>query len=233
MTDDVGLYSISVRGFDVPSLLRWATATGIPFIHLRGGSRGYCLTSVDRSTLRSWRPIIRDTVPVTGVTADVDLMDVLARRPESCEEVLRLAEAAAELGAKWLRLCARIPPAPGDARGELPTRAVPLLIEPHHPGWLTPAGFAALPHVRLLADTRQLAGQPTMLGPAVERADVLHLSDQGEGLDTIVANLAARRIAAGQSIEVAVEWTGPDRSPKACRDRYRSACAWWRAREPR
>ncbi|MBI1757608.1 MAG: hypothetical protein HYR62_00025 [Actinobacteria bacterium] len=62
-------------------------------------------------------------------------------------------------------------------------------------------------------------------------ADVLHLSDDGRGLDTPgcrhVAALAAARIAAGHRMQVAVEWTGLTRTRVACLARYRSAVIWW------
>jgi hypothetical protein len=234
---DVGLYSISVRGLDPPGLLCWARATDIPFVHLRGGPRGYHLTSRATSLLRLWRQIADDTVPITGVTADTDLRDLLADDPSvmapAREEVVRLAEAAAELGAAWLRLLSRTPPEPRWARRELPTTAVPLLVEPHHPGWLLPGVLTLLPEVRLLADTMQLAGASPVLSEVVERTDVLHLSDDGQGLDGAerIADLTAGRIAAGGRIEVAVEWTGADRTPSACLARYRSAATWWIARE--
>ncbi len=228
---DVGLYTISVRGLAVPDLLAWAAIEGIPFIHLRGGPRGYHLTSLDTGTVRGWRRIVADTVPITGVTSDIDLADVMRREPGACEKLVRLAELSAELGAGWVRLLARTPPTSGWTPRELPETAVPLLVEPHHPGWLVPEAFAMLPDVRLLADTRQLASGSPMPATAVERADVLHLSDDGEGLDPAAADLAAHRIAAGQRIEVAVEWTGPDRTPATCLARYRAAVSWWATRE--
>ncbi|MBX6382505.1 MAG: AP endonuclease [Microbispora sp.] len=234
---EVGLYSISVRGFDVPALLGWAAAEGIPFVHLRGGLRGHPLVTYPLSTLREWRRITADTVPITGVTADTDLADLLADDPEirlrAGREVIRLAEAAAELGAGWLRLLSRTPPQAGWARHEPPATAVSLLVEPHHPGWLVPGAFVSPPGMRLLADTRQLAGVSSSLARVAERTDVLHLSDDGRGFDGSepVADLVARRVAAGQRVEVAVEWTGADRSPRACLVRYRAAVAWWAARE--
>ncbi|GAB3878121.1 MULTISPECIES: AP endonuclease [Microbispora] len=234
---EVGLYSISVRGLDAPALLSWAAAEGIPFIHLRGGPRGYHLTDRPASVWRAWRRAADSTVPITGVTADTDLADLFADDPkirdQAEEEVIRLAEAAAELGAAWLRLLSRTPPQAGWAGYELPTTAVPLLVEPHHPGWLAPGAFASLPAMGLLADTRQLAGTYPALAEAAERTGVLHLSDGGEGFggSKAIADLVARRIAAGHPIEVAVEWTGADRSPQTCLARYRAATAWWAAEE--
>ncbi|MEV6986295.1 hypothetical protein AB0M95_34255 [Sphaerisporangium sp. NPDC051017] len=234
---NVGLYSISVRGFDVPGLLGWAAAEGIPFIHLRGGSRGYHLRACAPSTLQRWRRIAAETVPITGVTADTDLADLLADDPvvraRATEDVVRLAEAAAELGAAWLRVLSRTPPEPGWAYHRLPTTALPLLVEPHHPGWLSSGAFPWLPEMRLLADTKQLAAPSPVLAEVIKRTRVLHLSDDGLGGDGFgeAADLAASRIAAGQRIEVAVEWTGADRSPPTCLTRYRTAVTWWASRK--
>jgi hypothetical protein len=189
-------------------------------------------------------------VPITGITADLDLAELLdgppAARAAARVELRRLVEAATLLGAGWVRLLGRTEPA-GTYRQALHDQPVPdmpvdLLVEPHHPAWLRPAGRAALtdllsrtPRLRLLADTAQLAaavqrpGDDTALAPLLARADVLHLSDDGTGLDehSQVAARAAARIAAGQRIEVAVEWTGTDRSSTTCLYRYGEARAWW------
>ncbi|MBI1758281.1 MAG: hypothetical protein HYR62_03515, partial [Actinobacteria bacterium] len=167
----VGLYSISVREPDVPALLTWAAGEGIPFVHLRGGPRGFDLGRRDLAALRRWRRIADDLVPITGVTADVDLADLLTEdhtiRSAAREQTLRLADAAAALGAGWLRLLARIPLTDCHLsalrEGVVPLAAVPLLVELHHPDWLAPTAFAAMeevldrcPQIRLLADTAQL-----------------------------------------------------------------------------
>jgi hypothetical protein len=248
----VGLYSISVRGLDVPELLAWAADEQIPFVHLRGGPRGVDLARRDTATLAHWRGCARESVPVTGVSADLDLADLFDpgedARAVAERELLGLARAAEALGAGWVRLLARTPPAAVDAfRGRsLPTAAVPLLAELHHPGWLTEAALTALEELLdrsaqfgLLADTAQLgaavdaAGQDAAarLERVLPRTQVLHLSDSGQGLDSpghqAVAERAAARIAAGQAIEVAVEWTGQPRTPTECLTRYRAAAAWW------
>jgi hypothetical protein len=254
-TAPVGLYSISVRGLDVPELLSWASHSGIPFIHLRGGPRGFDLAARDQADLRRWRRISDARVPITGVTTDTDLADLLADDPEARRQahvqVTQLAEAAQILGARWLRLLARHPltriPAMV-AAVSLTRYAVPLLVELHHPGWLQHEPRAVLdalvrwPRVRLLADTAQLANAFTttdgearsMLAWTLEHAEVLHLSDAGPGLDasrhTDVADAAAARIAAGHRIEVAVEWTGADRTTAACLARYRAHSTWWATR---
>ncbi|MBB1244929.1 AP endonuclease [Streptomyces durbertensis] len=244
----VGLYSIGVRGLDVPDLLEWARKSSVPFLHLRGGHRGFDLVNRDATTLRAWRRRVRETVPITGVTADLDLTDLLttdhAHRRQAAEELRRLSEAAAELGAGWIRLLARTPLARATPLA-LPQTAVPLLVEPHHPDWLTSTHLATLyeltsGQVRLLADTAQLgatvqrageSGQPALTW-LLSRTEALHLSDDGTGLAahpdaSEVAARAACRIAAGQRIEVAVEWTGPDRSPATCLAKYRAAASWW------
>ncbi|WP_327378822.1 AP endonuclease (plasmid) [Streptomyces sp. NBC_01216] len=250
----VGLYSIGVRGLGVPELLEWTAAQAIPFVHLRGGPRGYDLARQKRATLESWRRYARQFTPVTGVTADLDLADLFAAdetdRARARAELERLAAAAAVLGAGWVRLLGRTVPQGGLFQamhgGELPDVALPLLVELHHPLWLEPAALDALevllkrwPRLRLLADTAQLAAALPSAGQdaedALQRAlgfaRVLHLSDDGSGLHKadhrMVAARAAQRIAGGQGIELAVEWTGHPRTAQVCLERYQSACRWW------
>ncbi|MFE8018045.1 AP endonuclease [Streptomyces antibioticus] len=256
----VGLYSISVRGLDVTDLLSWAARHRIAFVHLRGGRRGCDLAARDASTLARWREASKRTVPVTGVTADTDLADLLSADPavrhQAREEVSRLADAARAVGAGWLRLLARRPlhttDFATDGSGPLGDLAVPLLIELHNPKWLAERPHTALvrllqqqPRLQLLADSTQLAqalAEPGD-GRAAERLErlgpwikVLHLSDPGPGLadpgHRVVAHHVARRITDGQRIEVAVEWTGADRTPAAALARYREHAAWWNAARP-
>lgn len=295
----VGLYSIAVRGLEVPDLLAWAAGHGIPFVHLRGGQRGYDLATRDPGTLRRWRHASAATVPITGITADTDLADLMTsdrlRRRAAVDQVRRLTDAASALGASWVRLLARNPLHPltvtnnaNDDNGddtdhgahhdgragaglfdvvEVADLAVPLLIELHHPLWLARRPHAALvrlltrqPRLRLLADSAQLAHAIDRLhngprrnvrggtggamdgvgggGRAAERLhrlvpwiEVLHLSDHGPGLTApghkLVAGQVSRYIAGGRRVEVAVEWTGADRSPATALARYREHAAWW------
>ena len=251
----VGLYSISVSGLDVPDLLAWAGGHGIPFLHLRGGPRGFALARRDEATLRGWRCCAAQAgVPITGVTADLDLADLLAGsatpRATAREELFRLADAAAMVGAGWVRLLARTEPRgrylAALRTGEVPDAALPLLLELHHPRWLAPAAHVALeslmectPRLRLLADSAQLtaalpeAGQASgaVLETVLARVEVLHLSDDGTGFHAgshdRVAQLVARRVVAGVPVEVAVEWTGTPRTTTECLTRYRAASAWW------
>jgi len=253
-TAPVGLYSISVRGLNVPDLLAWAASRTIPFVHLRGGPRGVDLACQPAPMIWRWRKAAAETVPITGVTADIDVADLLTgdadtRRQAACD-VAEIAETAAILGAGWVRLLARTPLTASDLYqgAGLPVLAdspIPLLIEPHHPGWVAPDTLrpfldlvGSCPQLGLLADTAQLAAAlPTSsekaawLGPVLDHARVLHLSDPGTGLDAaghaVVAAAAADRIRAGQRLEVAVEWTGADRSPDECLNRYHQAAAWW------
>lgn len=244
----VGLYSISVRGLDIPTLLTWAASVNIPFVHLRGGPRGFDLARCEAATLRHWRRCVEETVPITGVTADIDLATLFASdytaRTAARDALMRLGNAAAALGAGWVRLLARTP-LTTSAPGLMPRTAVPLLAELHHPDWLTPSPLATLekllhdhPDLRLLADTAQLTGALTpaqatqpALAWVLAHTDVLHLSDEGSGLEApghaVVADLAATQIAVGQPIEVAVEWTGLQRTPETALARYQSALAWW------
>ncbi|WP_282698289.1 AP endonuclease [Streptomyces sp. CC208A] len=250
----VGLYSIGVRGLRVPELLEWTASQGISFVHLRGGPRGYDLARQERATLESWRECARQFAPVTGVTADLDLADLFAAdetaRDRAQVELERLVVAAAVLGAGWVRLLGRIVPRgrlfQAMYGGGLPEVELPLLVELHDPGWLEPAALDTLevllerwPRLRLLADTSQLAaavpsagqGSDEALHRVLAFARVVHLSDDGSGLHTaghrMVAAQAARQIAGGRDIEVAVEWTGRPRTTRACLARYRSACRWW------
>ncbi|SDI49917.1 hypothetical protein SAMN05421505_1609 [Sinosporangium album] len=259
----IGLYSISVRGLAVPDLLAWAAACGMPFVHLRGGARGVGLTAQSDDTVRAWARVARETVPITGVTADVELADLLiggsAVRWQAAQEVTRLARATRTLGGAWVRLLARTPLTCRQLTGAaaLPAAEVPLLAEIHHPQWMSTDVLTALLDasgptggLRLLADTAQLAAAlpadlpatasgavPAWLDLIAEHALVLHLSDPGTGLTgcgpALVAAAVQARIHHGLPLQVAVEWTGPDRSPRACLARYRAATAWWRTMQGR
>lgn len=252
----VGIYSIGVRGMEVPELLAWAASCGIPFVHLRGGPRGVDLARRSEIVLRRWRQVATMTVPISGVTADLDLADLLTgdshRRQASSDELASLAESTAVVGGRWVRLLAGIAPDTpalplGTLRdGTFPHVAVPLLVELHAPGWFTPGAFIALeqvlernPHVGLLADTAQFQSAVTISGnaasPWLARAAascrVLHLTDTGDGISgyghLLAAGHFARAVAAGREVEVAFEWTGPDRDPVTCLSRYRAAVRWW------
>lgn len=255
----VGLYSISVREPDVATLLSWAARSAIPFLHLRGGHRGYDLATQDRLTLRRWRAASSATVPITGVTADTDLVELLSAQPavrrRADEDVRRLADAAHTLGARWLRLLARHPLDIDADTLDLPRTAVPLLVELHDPRWLHAEPHAALmrllgqqPRLGLLADTAQLtlalargnAAADDRAGDRLQQlapwVEVLHLSDTGDGLTdpghALVADHLTRPGPGAQRTapEVAVEWTGPDRSPATALARHREHAAWWVAR---
>ncbi|EFG03871.1 AP endonuclease (plasmid) [Streptomyces clavuligerus] len=248
MVPPVGLYSIGIRGLDVPGLLNVAHRAGIGFVHLRGGPRGYDLTRRPGPELDAWARAAAETVPITGVTADLDLADLLhpdpAVRNSSRAELERLADAAVRLGADWVRLLAAHPPdTPGAwADQMLPAVAVPLLAELHHPAWLTPTPHTELRPLLegglgLLADTAQLAPalpdaqEDAVLARVFGAVRVLHLSDPGTGLTSpgsrSVAARVLARIRAGQMVETAFEWTGHPRTPAACLARYRKAVTWW------
>lgn len=244
----VGLYSIGVRGLQVPELLVLAHRHELGFVHLRGGPRGFDLVHRSPDELERWRRVVAATVPITGVTADLDLADLYhpdpGHRGRALRELENLARTALVLGAGWVRLLARRPmtiPDPGPVEV-----GVPLLIEPHHPAWWEAAPHQFLldllekiPDMAVLADTAQLAHAQSVHGPGmgerwqatVARVKVLHLSDNGTGLDApgheCTARDLARRIHAGQPIEVALEWTGSDRTATACLQRHRALRHWW------
>lgn len=243
----VGLYSIGVRGLDVPELLAWAHRHQMGFMHLRGCHRGYDLTRQTPETLERWRRAARTTVPITGVTADLDLAHIHAPDPGERHRARRklaaLSAAAQGLGAGWVRLLARHPltaPEGGPIEAGLP-----LLVELHHPGWWAPAPHRALldllqtPHLGVLADTAQFTHALATIGTEVldrwqrvgPHVRVLHLSDDGSGLTdpghALVASDIAHRIRLDQQVEVAVEWTGLDRTPAACLRRHRTHTRWW------
>lgn len=244
----VGLYSIGVRGLEVPDLLNWAYRHRMGFVHLRGGPRGYDVVRQDPGVLERWRRAAATTVPITGVTADLDLSDIHALDPRHrCRaraELAELTRAARIVGAGWVRLIARHPlTAP---EGEPVETDLPVLIELHDPGWWEPGPHRALLDLLrhrlmgVLADTAQLDRALAVIGPTVldrwqrvaSQTQVLHLSDDGSGLSSpghahIVRDLA-RRSHAGHRMEVAVEWTGPDRTPETCLRRHHALAGWWR-----
>jgi sugar phosphate isomerase/epimerase len=253
-----GLYSIGVRGLSLPELLRWTASAGVPFLHLRGGQRGFDVRSRSPATLRRWRDLAAGTVPITGVTTEADLLDFLPNdrtRHRSAAAHLRvLADAAAVLGAGWVRVLAATAPTAAGAPQErvaevdLPDVAVPVLIEVHHPDWFTPGPSTELAdlvstdgRMGMLCDTGQVHRAWALHGTGVKSAlarfgghwQVAHLSDSGTGLPGYGHEMAARSVmqavAAGRDVEVAVEWTGPRRDRATCLARYRAATSWFRA----
>lgn len=251
----VGLYSIGIRDLDVSALLTLAAANGVPFIHLRGGPKGYDLARQSKATLAAWARQAETCAPVTMVTADLDLSAFLSSGPEYLrvrDEFRRLAEAAKILGAGSARLLARQPPE--DRRWtclSLPDLAADhglvILVELHHPAWFSTRGIAVISDLLgdgqaagLLLDTAQFRDATSgdlredaddCLSSVLRNTRAVHLSDSGAGLGGAghrdAARAALSAIRSGQLAEIAFEWTGPDRSPSTCLTRYRAACAWW------
>jgi hypothetical protein len=250
----VGLYSIGIRGLGVSALLSFAAANDVPFIHLRGGPSGYDLARQGKTRLARWARQARGDVPVTMVTADLDLADFLPPGPQRRdeEELARLADAAESLGAATVRLLARQPPAGRtwdhpylqDIAAQSGTC---ILVELHHPDWFTPPGQAMLGTLLgesrtcgVLLDTAQFhdaitgsaqSSADSCLHELVARTRAVHLADTGAGLadagHTRAGHVALAAIRSGHQAEVAFEWTGPDRNPGACFARYQAALAWW------
>ena len=250
----LGLYSIGVRGLTVPVLLGWAALHRIPFVHLRGGRRGFNVATVSDAVLDLWCGHIETSVPVTMVTAENTLDDLLSTQGENSlaarKQLVRTADAACRLGAGSVRVLATSQPNLADVGRAAPVDiGLPLLIELHDPCWWSPLGIEALssliaswPQVRLLADSAQADAALTRLGSdaateamawVMEHADVLHLSDNGAGLDRpghrLLAEHARTTLRSSRLLEVAMEWTGPDRRPVTCLDRYQRASTWWNA----
>ncbi|MEV4199349.1 TIM barrel protein [Micromonospora globbae] len=254
----VGLYSIGIGGIDLEDLLALAVAHQVPFLHLRGGRRGFDLARRDTATLDRWARCCRVSVPITVVAADLDLVDFA--RPDTqayqqaSTELDRLGHAAAALGAYAIRLLAR---RVVDQR-QWADLAVPnlvarygltTLVELHDPAWFTAQTLAALaahldraPWLALLIDTAQVhrawlrsdnPDRPSVdVSVLVPHTRAVHISDNGEGLTGTGHRIVARtfgRMGDDSPVEVAFEWTGADRSPQGCLARYRRAAAWWRA----
>lgn len=248
----VGLYSIGVRGVTLPALAAWAARHDIPFLHLRGGVRGYAATQRPVYELERWRAAADATSPIRLLTTDVTLNQLTSNglhQRDATDELMRAADAAQRLGAAMVRILAPDPYGGGTTPAIRlpPDCAVDVLIEPHHPSWWLPQGVDWLaclcnsgPRIGLLADTAQAANGFAALPGSTARVlarrilrltTVMHLSDDGSGLAApghrLLATEAASAIADGRNIEVAFEWTGPERTAPACLDRYRVARAWW------
>ncbi|MBU3862646.1 AP endonuclease [Streptomyces sp. 4503] len=240
----LGLYSIGVRDFQPSRHLPWARANGIPFVHLRAGARGLHISRRDDDQMSAWRDVADRTVPITAVTTDVELADLLHADATALAEVRTSALRGELLGARSVRLLATETPETWAARigpPEVPARGR-LLVELHAPGWFTPDGIdAALrladshPRVSLLVDTLQFSrhaqdATPDSARRLVTAAAVVHLSDDGSGLaepgHRLVVDALREAMRRGARPELAFEWTGPDRSATACLDRYRRAVTW-------
>lgn len=251
----LGLYSIGIRPISVPDLLDMAAAHGVKFVHLRGGPRGYHLASQPHDQLRCWAQHATHTVPVTAVTTDVDLADLVEdrTRPTALAELDRLAAAAALLASgspTALRVLARGPLPPREVvPGLVPQTAASIVIELHHPDWFVEPALSAVlelveqsPGLGLLADSGQIhrahSTHPAVTEATVRRivdhAPVVHLADAGAGLEAtghrLVAKAARAAARHGWSGQVAFEWTGTDRRPQVCLARYDAAASWWRQR---
>lgn len=254
----LGLYSIGIRSIPLEDLLALAANHHIPFLHLRGGPRGFDLASRDTATLERWACHSRASAPITAVTADLDLLDLvrpgtLAYRQASAEFDL-LGHAAALLGARAVRLLAR---RVADQR-QWADLAVPnlvarygltTLVELHDPAWFTARTLASVaayldrvPWLALLIDTTQVhcAWQHSdhrdcfadNLSALVPHTRAVHLSDCGQGLTGTGHRVVAQAFGhpgPDDPVEVAFEWTGADRSPQGCLARYRRAVEWWRS----
>lgn len=256
----VGLYSIGIRSIDLEDLLALAVTHEVPFLHLRGGPRGFDLGRQDTATLTRWaRCCLQVNVPITVVTADLDLADFT--RPgtqayqQASAELDLLGHAAAVLGAPAIRLLARraldqrqwvdltVPDL--TARYGLTT-----LIELHDPKWFTAQAVASMaahlgraPWLGLLMDTAQVheawrcSDRPDDLAARVSalvpHTRAVHISESGDDVPSAGLRIVAQAFGHGNDdnrAEIAYEWTGADRSPQSCLARYRRAVAWWRSR---
>jgi sugar phosphate isomerase/epimerase len=252
----VGLYSNGVRGLGLGEFLDAAAAHGVPFVHLRGGPRGYGLASTLPEQVTALARQAACTAPVTLITADVDLSDLTspgdARWRQASDELATLAQVTREFGAATVRILARTVPSSARCQAlAIPDLAaqhgVTLLIELHDPGWFTPEAadrlcdlMSSCPGLGLLLDSGQVhdawlqspnAPWKILLGSHITHTRVMHLSDRGDGLNGRGHQLLAHavRTAAddGQALEVAFEWTGADRHLETCMPRYRAAVTWW------
>lgn len=142
----VGLYSNGVRDLGPEQFLAVAATHQVPFVHLRGGPRGYGLGSAPAQQVNGLTRQAAGAIRVTLVTADVDLNDFAspgdARWEQASAELTALARVARELGAERMRILARALPSNAQwqalAVPDLAARhGVTVLIELHDPVWFT------------------------------------------------------------------------------------------------
>jgi hypothetical protein len=228
----IGFYSIGAR-LPVPALLEWAARLGAPYVHLRGGRRGHRLAERDGAELAQWRRLARRTVPITLVTADAELADVLAADPAALRDLDTIRRQALAVGAARVRLLATKPPTRVAVDPRVLGGPCPVVAELHSAAWFAPPGLALAEELlggSLLVDSAQFARHA--FGDLAERliaqARVVHLSESGQGFTgpghRLVADAALRN---GRELEVAYEWTGADRSPGTAAERYRRAAEWF------
>lgn len=250
----LGLYSIGIREISVSALLDAAATCGAGFLHLRGGRRGYDLPQRTDAELRGWRRHSdRAGVPITMVTADTELSDLISERSTVVDaarcDLDRVAQAATVLGAGIVRILATRPP-------DAPLRCIPrvlgarpgleIVIELHHPGWFASSAADVMRRsgvgtggVALLLDSAQVHAAAA-IGYDVSRVDdlmgiarVVHLSDAGDGLDgeghDVTVRAARAAMLRGQLLQLAFEWTGAERTTDQCLRQFHIARARWRA----
>lgn len=218
----LGLYSNGVRGLEPGEFLAAAAAHRVPFVHLRGGPRGYGLAGIPADQVTALARQAACVVPVTLVTADVDLSDFASPQGtgwrQASAELASLARGALEFDAESVRILART--ALSGAQWE--TLAIPhlaarhgvtVLIELHDPAWFTQEAADRLDELMssraglgLLLDSGQVhdawlqapeARWRSLLDRLITRARVVHLSDREDGLDGhghhLLADAAAAR----------------------------------------
>ena len=248
----LGFYSIGFGNIPFQMLSKVASDEHIPFLHLRGGARGYNLAQLSEFELERFRKAFEGVVKITLVTTDIDIQDFLAdgtERRKVVKELRRLSHAAEYLGAQAIRLMGR------RALGQSEWLAVkheiaasgcmPLVIELHDKSWfqeekiLCLLDFCLSWNMGVLLDSQQITlatmkedcrGLRNALRKIRPIVKAIHLSDSGYGLaapgNCLVASVA-RQAKQSAPIEHAFEWTGEDRSLKAALAAYGRAFEYW------
>jgi len=106
----MGFYSIGLGNLPINELSELVRSEEIPFLHLRGGRKGYNLAQFQECELEEFRNALHGLVDASLVTSDTDLQDFLAQAPERCpvvKELQALCRASSYLGANAVRLIGR------------------------------------------------------------------------------------------------------------------------------
>ncbi|XUY30481.1 hypothetical protein RMR21_025705 (plasmid) [Agrobacterium sp. rho-8.1] len=247
----LGFYSIGLANINLKALARIAKDHSLPFIHLRGGQRGYDFASWTERKLEMLPGIANLLPPVTVVTTEIDITDSSLSLPvqNPPDNLLRLCHAADLFGANTLRLTAR-----GYVSCNSWTELIhrwgsvtnkKFVVELHDPLWFNPSAAATFvkrcerAFIGILIDSQQVSLACRQFG-VVQTEEALaiyepivrfaHVTDPGSGLTSpgtkMVFNLIANARAV-HPIEAVFEWTGADRSPERATMAYAVAAQVW------
>lgn len=244
---NMGFYSIGLGLTPISELIDKIKIEGIPFLHLRGGAKGYNLLSLSKADLSLFIDICKRGPKVTMLTSDFslsDFFDVNISFHAINSELNSYLEIAHLLSASSLRVLATeiIDAPPINVKIPLMSSRIKFTIELHNPYWFTPQSAEIINNicnennVYILLDSGQVHEACKVHGYLkvkesilifIDKVNIIHISDNGFGVDDTGHHLVFTLINAffkfKSEVEIAFEWTGMDRSSKSAFLAYHKA----------